>query len=460
MTRVTDRRTLLIVLALSTASCSLITPVLTFSDGSVGEDAGDDRDAGRDLDGGRDAGPFDAGMCTEACVGDTPFCDGAADQCVECLESADCADDGDPCTLRRCSLGVCRPDDDPECIVQVAPGRNHTCARRLGGRVMCWGANNVGQLGDGSTTPSLAPVALSGSGLARDLASGGQYSCLLRSGSGQASCWGSSNPGVSSSSPLDVVGTSDSVELVVGTGFRCLRRADGSVACWGDNSFGQLGDGTTDDSATPVEVMGVDDAIDIAAGGSAAFHACAVRESGGAVCWGANGGGELGDGSTMPRALPVAVVGVTRAMAVSVGVNHGCVLLTDGTVQCWGVNQFGQIGDGTFDNKTAPVPVSGLTGVVEIAAGTDHTCARRMTGEVVCWGANGDGRLGDGSIANSARPIEVSGLGDAIGIAAAETTTCARRRDGSVVCWGANSSGQLGDGTTAERRTPTPVVGL
>jgi alpha-tubulin suppressor-like RCC1 family protein len=189
-----------------------------------------------------------------------------------------------------------------------------------------------------------------------------------------------------------------------------------------------------------------DDAIAVDVGTS---HGCALHERGAVSCWGSNGSGKLGDGTTTARTTPVMVTGVTDAVELSAGGQHTCVRRMSGAVLCWGDNNDGQLGDGTTTDRHTPVAVSGLTDAVEIVAGDDHTCARRASGVVVCWGNNVRGQLGDGTTTARSAPTAVSGLIDAVEISAGNYYTCARRTGGTVKCWGQNAGNQLGDGAAA-----------
>jgi alpha-tubulin suppressor-like RCC1 family protein len=184
---------------------------------------------------------------------------------------------------------------------------------------------------------------------------------------------------------------------------------------------------------------------------------CALRANGALLCWGENGDGQLGDGTTTDRLTPVAVSELSSAIAASVAPFFSCAVLADGSVRCWGQGAFGALGDGTNTDHLAPGPaVSGLSSAVAIAAGTVWACALRADGTVRCWGANGHGELGDGTTTFQPTPVAVSGLSNAVAITAGAGHTCALRADGTVGCWGLNNEGQLGDGTTANRLTRSP----
>ncbi len=243
----------------------------------------------------------------------------------------------------------------------------------------------------------------------------------------------------------------------------CARRPSGAVYCWGDNSYGQLGDGLAFDaegrltrSNTPVRVPGIDDAVSIGAGNS---HTCVVRQTGQVLCWGNNASGQLGTGSTETKSSkPTPVVGIDDAVQVVGGTLFSCALRKDRTVACWGANSAGQLGDDTTEERSVPAPVKQLSDVASLAAGRDHTCAVLVNGDVMCWGANADGQLGIGSTTNASLPTKLSGLSDIVQVASAARFSCARERGGRVYCWGSNAEGQLGNGSPNPAPNPSPIL--
>jgi hypothetical protein len=258
------------------------------------------------------------------------------------------------------------------------------------------------------------------------------------------------------------------VEVAAGWQHSCARRASGMVLCWGANGQGQLGDGTTESRPTPGPVLGLTDAVELTVDSN---HTCARRESGAVVCWGANSSGAIGDGTcTTVRSgcevrrtgalSPTVVLGLTDAVQIAAGASHSCALRRDGSVVCWGENTEGQLGNGCSLGRDCPVALTevvGLTDAVEVRAGGNHTCARQSSGRVVCWGTSG-GAAGGGD--EELIPVEVLGLVEAEELGLGAGHSCARRA-GSVMCWGWNYFGQLGDGTTnSTGLTPTSVTGL
>jgi hypothetical protein len=233
-------------------------------------------------------------------------------------------------------------------------------------------------------------------------------------------------------------------------------KGDGMVWTWGNNDYGQLGDGTTTARRTPVQVSGLTGVTAIA--GGEGHNTIALKGDGTVWTWGANWYGQLGDGTTTDRLTPVQVSGLTSVTAIAGGNFHTIALKGDGTVWTWGNNFAGELGDGTNTNRSTPVQVSGLTGVTAIAGGNFHTIALKGDGTVWTWGYNFDGELGDGTNTNRSTPVQVSGLTGVTAIAGGGSHTIALKSDGTIWTWGENGSGQLGDGTTTGRWTPVQAL--
>ena len=315
---------------------------------------------------------------------------------------------------------------DSDAIAVVA-GSSHTCALQQTGEIACWGSNEDGQLGDGTNDDSEVPVPVMGIDDATAIAAGGD---------------------------------------LASNGHSCALRRDGTISCWGNNRAGQLGNGQSNDgesSSAPVQVAGIDDATAIAAGQD---HSCALHQTGAVSCWGENFSGQLGNGQSghyVRSSVPVKVTGITDATAIAAGRYHSCALHRGGTVSCWGGNSSGQLGNeqsgGTnYYGSSVPVRVVGITDATAITASGVHSCALHQDGTISCWGWNDDGQLGNVTYADSSVPVRVFSITDATAITASRHHSCALHQNGTVSCWGRNGSGQLGNGQSGRNvRSPAPV---
>jgi len=273
--------------------------------------------------------------------------------------------------------------------------------------------------------------------------------------------------------PQTVPGLDDAVQFAVGARHSCAKMVDGTVRCWGDNSYGQLGDGSANVQKVPTPALVSGDVEQVASG---AYHTCALRKSGGVMCWGSNRNGQTGPGPTWTcRAgknvypcvrRPRRVIGVQDVIALGAGQWHACALAGAGTISCWGANGFAQLGDGTTRESAAPQPVRHITNAVALGVGEKHACAVLRNGGVWCWGENGHGELGRGSADRcgpfnepcSTTPGPVQGLTDAVQVAIGLGFSCALRKDGTVWCWGNNQRGTLGDGIPVHRSDAVAVL--
>ncbi len=474
----------------------------------------------------------------------------------------------------------------------VDAGGLHVCALSTAGGVFCWGLNDSGQAGSNLQSPYpyySSPVPAIG--LDKQVSSismGGSQSCAVLNDD-TLKCWGDNTVGqlgdgttTSSNTPLAITSLSSSTKLTspaVGFGHTCII-VDSAILCWGNNFFSQLGDKTNTDSTTPVvvydpplvksitraggsstiagtsasytvsfswAVSGVDvsdfqlggfglkgvsvtsvspssgpassytvtvntgdgvgpltlallddDSItngydnSLAYGNDGSFkngefytvnrpvtglpatqlvsgglHSCMLRD-GGVKCWGFNLYGQLGDGTTTSRNIPVDVPGLSNVTALVAGTFHTCALLSDGGMKCWGKNESGQLGDNTTNDRTSPVSVKGaggtgtLAGVNAISAGEKFTCAL-ISAAVKCWGANGSSQLGTGNTTASLTPLSVKDqagtgtLADITQISSGNEFTCALNTSGVLQCWGMGTNGALGDGNATTSSLPVAV---
>jgi len=292
----------------------------------------------------------------------------------------------------------------------VAAGESHTLAVKSDGTVWAWGLNSSGQLGDGVTTPP-------------------SYR----------------------STPLPVLDLTGVVSVAAGDSHSLAVTSDGTLWAWGNNSRGQLGDGTKKHRRTPVPVPGLAGVVAMAAN---RFHSLAVTSDGTLWAWGYNGYGQLGDGTKTDRLKPKPVL--TGVVAVAAGNSYSLAVKSDGTLWAWGYNGYGQLGDGTTTDSLKPKPV--LTGVVAVAAGSSHSLALKSDGTLRAWGANVSGQLGDGTTKQSLTPVPVLGLTDVVAVTAGTKHTLAVKSNGTLWAWGINLYGRLGNGKSDPSPQTTPQL--
>ena len=349
----------------------------------------------------------------------------------------------------------------------VAAGQNFTCAIVSGGAVKCWGANNVGQLGNAttSTSPVLSPGFVTGLSGATSITAGDDYTCVIVA-NGAVDCWGANfdgrlghgGPFGPTTTPVAVTGLTGVTSISARFRHTCAVVAGGAVECWGQNDSGDLGNGTFAPNPTPMPVVNLSGATSVTAGET---HTCAIVGDGAVNCWGDNQFGQFGNGTnTGPATTPV-TTGLSGATSITAGQRHTCAIMVDGAVKCWGGDQFGQLGNGTVSDHSLMPVTTGLTSATSITAGQNFTCAMVAGGAVYCWGRGTEGQLGDGNFATATpTPVAVMNLTDATSIGSGVRHECAAEGSGSISCWGLNGSGQLGDQTTTNSSEPVAVDGL
>ncbi len=321
----------------------------------------------------------------------------------------------------------------PRIAVPLAAGGGHALVRRPDGRLVGWGLNWHGEIGDGTSNDH--------------------------------------NLAVQVKSPQGLPSLAEVVEMSSSGASVVVVVKNGTLLAWGQNDLGQLGLGTVSrDQSEPARVVGpggkgaLEDVVTAAAG---PYHTLAARKDGSVWAWGCNMDGRLGDGSTADRSAPVQVKGLTDIVAVAAGVKHSLALRRDGTVWAWGDNLCGQLGDATNTDKLTPVQVRDLTGVTAIAAGWFHSLALKSDGTVWTWGMNHLGQLGDGTEDDRNGSVQVRGLngegqlGGVKEISSGGLHNLALRDDGTLCAWGWNYCDQLGNDTGSWlQSTPVRVKGV
>jgi len=350
-----------------------------------------------------------------------------------------------------------------EDAISVSAGAAHSCAIGTKTGLSCWGDNATmrGTEAAESTRPLPQPGLGDAVHVNLSQTSSRIYDyCAVRKG-GEVVC----REGGTTVKP----GVLDAVSVGVGQGHACAARKTGAVACWGRNDAGQFGDGSAIEyRPTAGPVSGISDAIAVGAGMD---FACALRRGGSVACWGLNEDGQLGNGvfggngklkellpdkasKPRPSKVPVAVKGIDDAIQIATARYHVCVLRRGGTVSCWGSNFFSRLGPpGDYAAASLPLAVPGLSGVASISAGGEHMCVTRKDGTAACWGKLSDSlQLGE----PPGKRLYETGLQDAIGIGAGHDHACAVRKSGRVACWGPNEHGEIGDGTGISGPAPFP----
>jgi hypothetical protein len=340
----------------------------------------------------------------------------------------------------------------------LAAGPYSTCASLTSGNGVCWGYVL------GTTTGTPEPVA----GLANitDGTIGGaqattQFYCVIQDiqGTSEALCEGSNGSGqlgngsmTDSDSPKIVVGVTNPQTIAAGAAFACAIDQNGTVYCWGDDTYGQLGNGDSGETVPlPSPVANLPSATRLALGSD---FACALVQGGYVYCWGDNATGVLGGqeaGTYAPVPVLVSGFGEQVLSDITAGQGHVCALSESGAVLCWGDNTYDQLGPAAISLPSSDTPVTALgAGVTSISAGGDETCVIRTGGQVACWGADSEGQLGPEGPTDqtpSANPVVVP-ISNALGVSVGGEHVCALLQDTTLECWGFDGSGQLGNGTT------------
>jgi len=381
----------------------------------------------------------------------------------------------------------CTPTAPPAAptVLGVTAGWHHSCAVLASGAVKCWGQSY--ELGNGAASDSVTPVVVTGingvTAKATAVDAGDSHTCAVVS-PGSVWCWGSNLNGqlgngttTGGATPVETTLTAanvsqcgafgapcDAATQVTGGGdHTCALLRDQTVDCWGQNTFGQVGNGTFAGPVTsPTPVSGLPGLATSVSAGS--YHSCAVIKASGIWCWGRGDGGTLGYGGTSSQALPVRVAlpdaGAQPATVSAGGNDTTCATLTDHSVWCWGFNGNGQLGDGTTIERDTPVQAVGATATA-VAAGSSHVCSADATSSLglECWGLNQVGQLGNNNATFQSPTPQVLARGGHFSLIDSSVLhTCTSDR-AVVYCWGYNANGEIGN-TATNTAVPTKVLGL
>ena len=345
----------------------------------------------------------------------------------------------------------------------ISAGAEHTCGLTSAGKILCWGSNVFGQLGDGSTTNHSSPAQLVGDRLFTSLSSGRYHTCAISLDS-SAWCWGQGSRGQlgdhslsSSSVPVMVYG--NLFKSVSSGGDHTCGIDLASISwCWGENQNGQLGEGSYRYRFWPWIVVNVPVLSSIQAGKN---HTCALDLIGQAWCWGLGQWGQLGSGPSIAGVTPQRVLGGRRFLATAsmASADHSCAIADDASLWCWGKNSRGQLGIGSSSGTSSPAMSILLGAVISVSAGGEHTCAINNVLELWCWGSSTYGQTGISSPSDSLSPMLLSSSNGLRSVSSGDNHSCALTNDGDAWCWGRNDLGQLGDGTTENTAGPVKVLG-
>lgn len=349
-------------------------------------------------------------------------------------------------------------------VKQIVAGAQHTLAILEDGTVKAWGANDRGQLGDGTFEDKSTPITVSGITNAVQVVSGSNTSAVLLE-DGTVKAWGYNYYGQvgngtiknNINSPVTVVGLNNVIQIDAGMSHMVALLEDGTVKAWGNNVDGEFGDGTDVSKSTPTPIPGLTNVKQIIAGD---IQTVALLEDGTVMSWGSSAMESLGYETTVDVLSPIIVSGLSNVKQIAIGLWHTLALLEDGTVKAWGFNEDGELGDGTVVNKITPVTIPGLSNVKQVDAGDYHSAALLNDGTVKTWGYNAYGQLGDGTDVDRLTPVEVPGLSGVKQISIGEYHSTALLNDKTVVTWGCNEGGQLGNGTKEDSLTPVTTVKL
>jgi alpha-tubulin suppressor-like RCC1 family protein len=352
----------------------------------------------------------------------------------------------------------------------------HTCAITTGSTLWCWGLNQSGQLGLGNTTETEwvpRPVTVPARAGWTSITAGTTHTCAIRTG-GTLWCWGQNDGGELGlgnttnqdlPQPVTVPARAGWASVTGGDGDTCAIRTGGTLWCWGGNDGGQLGTGNTTSRDLPQQVTTPARGGWVSVSAGTGF-ACAIHAGGSLWCWGHNEHGELGIGNTTNQDLPRQVTTPTAGgwSSVTTGVGHTCAIHTGGTLWCWGTNGFGQLGIGTTTGQDLPEQVlsPAPSGWGSVAADQFHTCAIRASSTLWCWGLDGYGELGIGNTTDQHQPHQVTtpARGGWATVVTGFFDSCAIRTNSTLWCWGNNEEGQLGTGSTSgSQDRPVQVPG-
>ncbi|RXM49744.1 MULTISPECIES: T9SS type A sorting domain-containing protein [unclassified Chryseobacterium] len=348
-----------------------------------------------------------------------------------------------------------------QCWKEISTGRSNSVGLKNDGSLWTWGNNWYGQLGDGTNVYKTSPVQIGNTNWKSIISTPAEDYVMAIKSDNSLWGWGSNFMGILVSttnenitSPTEIGNAANLKSVAPGVHILTIR-TDGTLWAKGNNTFGQLGDGTITDQNYNYIQIGTDTNWKAVAVG--VFHSIALKTDGTLWAWGFNATGQLGDGTTIWKKIPIQIGTDTNWKSISVGANHTLALKTDGTIWAWGYNSSGKLGDGTSIDKLVPTQIGTASDWTSVFAAVNHSLAIKNNGTLWAWGDNMTAQLGDGTYLTKMTPIQIGTDSNWKSVVGGYNHTLALKTDGSLWSWGDNTSGQLGNGTNAERIIPTAI---
>lgn len=370
--------------------------------------------------------------------------------------STDAAGNSATCTTTITSLSAATG-----CWESVSTGGFFSLAKKSDGTLWSWGANDKGQLGDGTNTNKKKPTQIGTANYWKSIVAGISFSLAIKN-DGTLWAWGANTNGQlgngtnkDSNLPTQIGTDADWKSIAGGNEFTIAIKTNGTLWAWGRNNSGQLGDGTNINKNVPVQIGTATNWQSVVANGE---HSHAIKSDGTLWAWGWNGAGQLGDSTTTRKNLPVQIGTATNWKSISKGANHNLAIKSDGTLWAWGANNFSQLGDGTTNNKNTPVQIGIGNNWQKVVAGRDHSMAISSDGAIWAWGRNNFGQLGDSTNTDRISPVQVGTARNWPSISTYGDHNLAIKSDGALWAWGRNDFGQLGNDTMANKNAPTEIA--
>jgi len=341
----------------------------------------------------------------------------------------------------------------------VSVGRDYSCGLKSDGTAWCWGSDSAGKLGNGAGGGSNVPVQVADAGPWSMITSGPHHSCAIKTADGSAWCWGEGENGrlgngssADQPSPVQVTDPGPWAEIDAGYDHTCGMKTDGSVYCWGENGYGQLG--IAANNLVPMQIYepGPWDEIHASRDGS-----CGIKTDGTAWCWG-NAGADIGNSSASgTQYAPVQISESGPWDILSAGQNHVCGVKNDSSLWCWGGGTYGQLGNENTSSQSDPVQIAEAGPWDFVGLGMWHSCGIKSDGSAWCWGQGSSGKLGNGESVNYSSAQQVSEAGPWDMVSGGYSWTCGVKTDGTAWCWGDDSSGKLGCGGCGNQNSPVQI---